>query len=45
MTSKREQKEFLKAMKKKFSEEPIPKKEDCSNHHPTIIVGGLNVRK
>lgn len=41
MTSKRQQKEFLKAMKKKFTEEPLPKKEEISNYHPTIIVGGV----
>jgi methyl coenzyme M reductase alpha subunit len=41
MKIKREQREFLKAMKKKFAEEPIPKQEDVQTHHPTIIVGGL----
>ena len=39
MTTKREQKEFLKAMKKKFSEPPdddqIPMKGDLTNIHPT----------
>jgi len=38
---KRAQKAFLKAMKKKFSEDALPKKDEISNDHPTIIVGGL----
>ena len=40
MTTKRQQKEFLKAMKKKFSEDALPKKEEASKMHPTILVGG-----
>ena len=35
----RQQKEFVKAMKKKFADDTKPKKEDVSKSHPTIIVG------
>jgi methyl coenzyme M reductase alpha subunit len=41
MTTKRQQKEFLKAMKQKFSEDKPKEKEPVLNSHPTILVGGV----
>jgi hypothetical protein len=35
----RSQKEFLKALKKKFSENPPKEQSPSQNYHPTILVG------